>query len=275
VIGGMSIQSERETAFSNEDVTALQTMTDHIAIAIENARLFEERSALIEELGARNTELEQFTYTVSHDLRAPLITMRGFLGFLEPDALSGNVERLRKDIGRIVSATEKMQQLLNELLELSRVGRVLNPPEDISFTAIAHEAVEAVQGRLIANQVQVNIDENLPIVHGDHTRLVEAMQNLVDNAAKFMKDQSDRRIDIGTSGRDAHGRSVFFVRDNGVGIAPQYHERIFGLFNKLDLQSEGTGIGLTLVKRIVEVHGGRIWVESDGKSGSTFYLSLP
>ncbi|MGA7195304.1 MAG: ATP-binding protein [Anaerolineales bacterium] len=275
VIGGVSIQSEKEAAFSEEDITTLQAMADHVANAIDNARLFTERSELINELGSRNAELERFTYTVSHDLRSPLITMRGFLGFLEQDALSGNSERLKKDIQRIITATEKMQQLLNELLKLSRVGRALNPSEEISFMTIAQEAIELVRGRLDANAIKVEIDENLPKIFGDRSRLVEVVQNLIDNAAKFMGDQQNRIIQIGTSGKEADGKSILFVRDNGIGIAPQFQEQVFGLFNKLDPQSEGTGVGLALVKRIIEFHGGRIWIESDGKNGTIFYFTLP
>ncbi len=102
------------------------------------------------------------------------------------------------------------------------------------------------------------------------------LQNLLDNAAKFMGDQPEPQITIGQQGRDRAGQPIFFVRDNGVGIEPQYHERVFGLFDKLDARSEGTGIGLALVKRIVEVHGGRIWLESTGlNTGTTFFFTLP
>jgi PAS domain S-box-containing protein len=234
-----------------------------------------EREKLIAELEAKNTELERFTYTVSHDLKAPLVTIRGFVGFMEKDAVSGNLDRLKADVARIASAADKMQQLLNDLLELSRVGRLMNPPERVSFAAIAREAVELVQGRIAARGVQVEVSPDLPDVHGDRVRLVEVVQNLVDNAVRFMGQQPNPRIEIGQRGNDADGKPIFFVRDNGVGIDPRYHDQVFGLFSKLDAQTEGTGIGLALVKRIVEVHGGRIWVESELGKGSTFYFTLP
>ena len=242
----------------------------------ERKQVEREREKLITELEARNAELERFTYTVSHDLKAPLITIRGFLGFVEKDALAGNLERLRNDINRIVEVTDKMQRLLTELLELSRIGRMMNPPEAVSFETIVREALELVRGRITQRGVQVEIAPNLPIVYGDRARLVEVVQNLVDNAAKFMGDQPNPRIEIGSSGTNADGKPTFFVRDNGIGIDPKYHEQIFGLFNKLDAQTEGTGVGLALVKRIVEVHGGRIWVESEGLGhGTTVCLTLP
>jgi two-component system, LuxR family, sensor kinase FixL len=233
-----------------------------------------ERERLIADLEAKNAELERFTYTVSHDLKSPLVTIRGFLGFLEKDAASGNTERLHTDLGRISRAADTMQQLLNDLLELSRIGRLMNPPEEISFEAITRQAVELVRGRIEARHIQVEIAPNLPTVSGDRLRLVEVMQNLLDNACKFMGDQSQPRIEISVS--EADGQPVFFVRDNGLGIDPAYHDQIFGLFNKLDPQSEGTGVGLALVKRIIEVYGGRIWVESAGAGqGTAFYFTLP
>jgi signal transduction histidine kinase len=235
-----------------------------------------EREKLVAELEAKNTELEQFTYTVSHDLKAPLITIRGFMGFVEKDALAGNVERVRADMARITEATDKMQRLLTELLELSRIGRMMNPPQAVPFETVVREALELAHGRLEARGVQVAIAPALPTVYGDRARLVEVVQNLVDNAGKFMGDQPEPHIEIGQRGTDAANNPILFVRDNGIGIDPQYQERIFGLFNKLDAQTEGTGVGLALVKRIVEVHGGRIWVESDGLGhGSTFCFTLP
>ena len=115
----------------------------------------------------------------------------------------------------------------------------------------------------------------MPTVNGDRVRLTEVVQNLVENSIKFSGGRADPRVEIGTRGRDADGKPVFFVRDNGQGFDPQFASRIFGLFNKLDPHSEGTGIGLTLVKRIVEFHGGRIWAESTPGQGATFYFTLP
>jgi signal transduction histidine kinase len=235
-----------------------------------------EREDLIRELEDKNAELERFTYTVSHDLKSPLITIRGFLGFLEQDAMAGKLDRLHADIARITEATTRMQRLLDELLDLSRVGRVRHLPEEIAFDQIAREAMELAQGHIMARGVQVEVADNMPVVYGDHTRLVEVVQNLVDNAVKFMGDQPEPKITIGALSAERSGMPIFFVQDNGLGIEPEYHERIFGLFNKLDVESEGTGVGLALVKRIIDSHGGHIWVESDGAGrGSTFFFTLP
>jgi signal transduction histidine kinase len=203
-----------------------------------------------------------------------LITIGGFIGLLEEDARSGNTVKFNKDLERIKDAKDKMYRLLNELLELSRIGRIMNAPTDIPFGQIVDEAIALTRGRLLHGHVEVAKTRDLPIVHGDRQRLVEVMQNLIDNGAKFIGDQADPHIEIGV--RKENGEAVFFVKDNGIGIDQSFHEKIFGLFDKLDAKSDGTGIGLALVKRIIEVHGGHIWVESEGKGkGSTFCFTLP
>jgi len=240
----------------------------------QRKRMEEEREALIEELEAKNAELEQFTYTVSHDLKSPLITIRGFLGYLERDALRGDTERVKEDITRITGAVIKMGQLLDELLELSRIGRIINPPEDVDFGELAREAVNMVAGRQVESGAQVEIAPAMPVVYADRPRVREVLENLLDNAIKYIGDNSDPRVKIGYW-RDGE-KVVFYVKDNGMGIDPRYHERIFGLFNKLDQKTEGLGIGLAIAKRIVEVHGGRIWVESEGVGkGTTVCFTLP
>jgi len=240
----------------------------------EIKRVQEEREKLISELTAKNAELDGFAYTVSHDLKSPLVTINGFLGFLQQDAAAGDMERLKKDAAHIHSAVDKMHNLLNELLELSRIGRMMNTPETISFNDLVREAMELTHGRLELRGVTVHAQPNLPPVYGDRQRLIEVLQNLLDNAAKYMGDQPEPRIEIGQRGEE-NGKPVYYVRDNGIGIAPEYHKRIFGLFNKLDPKAEGTGVGLAIVKRIVEVHEGRVWVESEAGFGSTFFFTLP
>ena len=167
-----------------------------------------------------------------------------------------------------------MQELLKDLLELSRIGRLMNDPVEISFSEIVKEALAVVEGHISSKQISIEFVDSSQKIHGDHIRLVEAMQNLIDNAVKFMGAQPNPRINIGTI-MDAQNKPVFFVQDNGIGIEPQYRERIFGLFNKLDVNTQGSGVGLTIVKRIIEVHGGKIWVESTPGKGSTFYFTLP
>ena len=281
VIGIMSVQSLQPEAYTREQIRLLETIAAQVAMTIEKSRLLEqlqrelaERRLLIEELESKNAELERFTYTVSHDLKSPLVTINGFLGFLEQSAASGDMERFRRDKKRIEGAVSRMQAMLGELLELSRLGRIINEPASILFGDLTRETLELVRGRVDERGVVVYIQPDLPSVRVDKPRLIEVMQNLLDNAAKYMGAQAKPHIEVGHQGVE-DGKPIFFVRDNGMGISPEHHERIFGLFNKLDPTSEGTGIGLALVKRIVELHEGRIWVESEAGHGSTFYFTLP
>jgi signal transduction histidine kinase len=253
-------------------IRALQKALKRVQVELADRKQAEvEREKFISELETKNAELERFVYTVSHDLKSPLVTINGFLGYLEKDMAIGNTARVKTDLMRITDATDKMQRLLGELLELSRIGRMMNSPQDVSFGEIVREAVALVGGQIEARGVEVRIAPDLPQIHGDRARLVEVVQNLLDNAVKFMGEQSKPCIEIGKRDADEHGSPIFFIRDNGIGIEPQYHEKVFGLFNKLDSRTEGTGVGLALVKRIVEVHGGRIWIESGGAGrGATF-----
>ncbi len=239
----------------------------------ERKRAEQEREELIAELETKNAELERFSYTVSHDLKSPLVTIRGFLGLLERDAAAGDVKRMRHDAGKIRAATEVMGQLLDELLELSRIGRQINPPQEVSLADLAREAVDLVADSLTERGVEVHISSALPVVMGDRDRLLEVFQNLLENAVKYMGDQPAPRVEVSLKNGD---RMVCCVRDNGVGIDPRYHEKVFGLFERLSTDQGGTGVGLALVKRIVEVHGGHIWVESEGRDcGSTFCFTVP
>lgn len=263
----------RDEARAIKDEAGNPLYVQGVYIDVTNQKLMEaQRESLIAELEAKNSELERFTYTVSHDLKAPLITMGGFLGFLEKDALNGDVENMKLDIQRIAEANRKMETLLNDLLELSRIGRLINEPENVPFGQIVADALSRVEKRLTENQIEVRVGSELPVVHGDRVRLVEVAQNLIDNAAKFTQGRPNPTIEIGAITQD--GENIFFVRDNGFGIDPQYHEKIFELFTKLNPSVEGTGVGLTIVKRIVEVHGGRIWVESEPEHGATFWFTL-
>jgi PAS domain S-box-containing protein len=288
LLGAFAMSSEKTGFFDEERLSLGREVANQVAIAITQNNLLEalrvsnveleeraiEREKLIVDFTAKNSELERFTYTVSHDLKSPLVTIKGFLGYLEHDGVSGNVDRLKEDSRRIANAVDKMQALLKDLLELSRIGRFINPPEYISYEELARSAIDLVEGYLDEHGVKVRVQPDLPMIYGDRQRLTEVLQNLLDNAAKYMGDQADPYVEVGFQAEE-NDMPVFFVKDNGIGIAPEYHERIFGLFNKLDVSSKGTGVGLALVKRIIEVHGGRIWVESEAGKGSMFCFTLP
>jgi ABC-type amino acid transport substrate-binding protein/two-component sensor histidine kinase len=225
------------------------------------------------ELDEKNAELERFTYTVSHDLKSPLVTLKTFLGFLERDLQEGEPEQIKKDLGYMHGAADKMHGLLSDLLELSRVGRVEEGSESLAFTELAEAARDLVQGAIDRERARVRILPSALMLRGNRARLVEIWQNLLDNAVKYRHPEREPEIEIGVE-TTAEG-PVFFVADNGRGIDPRYQEKIFGLFNQLDPSAPGSGLGLALVKRIVELYKGRIWVESDGESGSRFRFTLP
>lgn len=240
----------------------------------ERKRAEAEREAFIGELEAQNAELERYAYTVSHDLKNPLVTIRGFTGVLRQDAARGDAERVENDLQRIESAADQMYRLLEDLLELSRIGRVVNPLETIALNDLVANVVTLVEGVIHQRGVVVEIAPGMPKVWGDRIRLSEVFQNLIENAVKFMGDEPMPRVEIGA--RQEGTEVLCWVKDNGMGIAPVYREKVFGLFERLDQQVEGTGVGLALVKRIVAHHGGRVWVESVAEGqGSTFFFTLP
>ncbi len=226
------------------------------------------------ELQNQNAELERFNYTVSHDLKAPLVTIKGFLGLLQRDINAENQGAVASDIGQINAAADKMGQLLDELLELSKIGRQMKVAEVRDLDSLVREAAKRVEIQMEDQGVDLQIAPGMPQVYGDPGRLLEVFQNLIDNSTKFMGEQKHPRIEIGAE--FDNGQIHCFVRDNGAGIAPDYHHRVFDLFERLDTKVDGTGIGLALVKRIIEVHGGGIWIESAGQGqGSTFHFTLP
>jgi len=236
-----------------------------------------ERKRFESALQAKSAEMERFTYTVSHDLKSPIITIKSYISMIEQDLAAGKLDRTRADLQRVARAADRMQMLLEEVLTLSRVGRVENTSETVAFGSLVDEALALVAGRIQQANIQVKVDENLPSVTVDSARMIEVLQNLIDNAGKFMGSQPAPQISIGSlvAGTDGGPETRFFVKDNGIGLEERHHKRIFGLFDKLNPKSEGSGAGLAIVKRIIELQGGRIWVESpEGGTGSTFWFTL-
>ncbi len=280
-LGVLDSESTEVGAYDEGDRATLQFIANIAASRIASAladlerrKIEEQRVGLLKELAAKNSELERFTYTVSHDLKAPLITIQGFLGLLEADIAAGDSTRIEDDLERIRAGASQMVRLLDDLLALSRVGRVSGTVEEVALSELANEAVARVDGRIHQRGVRLVIDENLPTVLGDRQQLLAVFQNLIDNAVKFLGDQPEPCIEIGQ--RQSSREFVCFVRDNGIGIDKQHQDQIFGLFSRLNQDVEGTGVGLALVQRIVELHDGRIWLESDGEgAGSTFCVALP
>ncbi len=233
----------------------------------------QERERLIAELEAKNSDLKVLNFAVSHDLRGPLITIKGLMKWVQRDAEEGNLERLNKTIERITISATRMEQLIDDLLKLSRAGTMHGVVEELSVAEIATEVVDLLATKIADRGVRVEIDKSIPSVKGERHRLLTIVQNLIENAVKYMGDQQNPVIHIGC--RFENEARVFFVRDNGLGLDPSHKNKIFGLFVKVDQNTEGSGIGLAILKKIIEEDGGTIWVESEGLGkGCTFNFSF-
>ena len=240
----------------------------------ERKRAEEETKKYSERLEAANKELEAFSYSVSHDLRAPLRHIDGFATLLQKhaDALD---EKGRRHLATISESAKQMGRLIDDLLLFSRAGRGelrlatvdLNP----TIKSVLAELSDDIRGRRIAWEIGA-----LPAVTGDLAMLHQVLVNLIANAVKYTRPREQARIEIG-SRADAPGEVVIFVRDNGVGFDMQYAHKLFGVFQRLHGASEfeGTGIGLANVRRIIQRHGGRVWAEGKVDAGAIFYFSLP
>lgn len=224
------------------------------------------------DLARSNAELEQFAYVASHDLQEPLRMVASFtqlLGKRYRGQLDADADEF---IGFAVDGSTRMQRLLNDLLAYSRVGTRSKPFAAIECDSALSDALDNLKPAIKESGALIT-HEPLPMVRGDEVQLIQLFQNLIGNAVKF---QGQEPLQIHISAQPQDGDWVFAVRDNGIGIAPEQQERIFLIFQRLHHRSEypGTGIGLALCKRIVERHGGRIWVESEVGKGATFYFTI-
>lgn len=237
-----------------------------------NRRLEQRADELVE----ANKELEAFTYTAAHDLRAPLRHVHGYSGFLKELWYERMDDEGRHFIDRIISATEGMASLLDDLLKFSRLGRVEMESQHVNLDNLVERIRQDIESDPKCLPLTWEI-ERLPNVEGDLALLHQAMFNLISNAVKYSRKAEQPTIRIGTQAADAEGMVTIFVRDNGTGFDMQYANKLFQVFQRLHRSKdfEGTGIGLAIVRRVVERHGGRVWAEGALGHGATFYFSLP
>jgi signal transduction histidine kinase len=225
-----------------------------------------------QELARSNAELEQFAYVASHDLQAPLATIASYAQLLEKRYKDQLDSQAHKFIGNIVQGCTRMQTLIDDLLEYSRVGRSQKPFQPIDCNQVIEQAIANLQGVISDTQAVITYSE-LPVVTGDISQLIQLFQNLIGNAIKYRKSKSPA-VCIAVCKQENNW--LFSVSDNGIGIAAQHQERIFQIFQRLHTQKEysGTGIGLAICQKIVERHGGSIWVESEPGQGSIFHFTI-
>ena len=249
-----------------ERTEALKDANTHLSLELEERRRAEH------ELARSNAELEQFAYVASHDLQEPLRMVASFTQLLAKRYRGKLDADADEFIGFAVDGATRMQRLLNDLLAYSRVGTRSKPFVAIDCDSVLSDALANLKPA-IEESGAVITHEPLPIVRGDEVQLIQLFQNLIGNAVKF---HGQEPLQVHISAKLKDGDWVFAVRDNGIGIAPEQQERIFLIFQRLHHRSEypGTGIGLALCQRIVERHGGRIWVESEVGKGATFYFTI-
>lgn len=258
-----------EVSFSTVEMESEYIVEAIIQDVSARIKIEKERESLLRSLEYKNEELERFTYTVSHDLKSPLVTINGFIGFLKKDIAANNQKKIEADFKRIYDAANVMQDLLDDLLALSRIGHDAIERVDVSVNDIIDSVLEMLAVKIKASKAKITVEPNLPIIHVEEVRFREVYLNLIENAIKYRNKNSKIEITIGVNQENGSSAQVFFVKDNGKGIDSRYHTKIFGLFERLSNDTEGTGVGLAIVKRIIETHNGRIWVESDGIGNGT------
>ena len=280
VIGTLNLRSFKVNAYTERDLKIVESIGLQISGAVTNALLFSERKRAeealkekTEELARSNRDLEQFAYVASHDLQEPLrmvtsyvqLLARRYKGKLDSDA--------DEFIGFAQDGATRMWDLINDLLTYSRVGMRGKQLEPTDCATVLHQTLDNLKVAIEENRALVTHDA-LPTVMANRPQLIQLFQNLIENAIKFHGAEPPR-VHVSAS-RNGNGW-IFSVRDNGIGIAPEYAKRIFIIFQRLHSRKKyaGTGIGLALCQKIVEQRGGRIWVESQVGEGATFYFTLP
>jgi signal transduction histidine kinase len=246
-----------------------------VRYAVERQRLLVQLECAVAELAVKNEELDAFAHTISHDLKEPLRTVEAFSQFLFEDYSQRLDKRGRDYLTRLAKAGARMKRLIDDILALSEVSRKPDPPKRVGLGSVIGDIVDELRFATEEKRFSVKVQEGLPDVAGDPLRIKQIFHNLIGNAVKF-NESEDPLVTVGA--RDPEdGMATFYVVDNGIGIDPRYHDRIFGIFQRLHRPEEydGTGAGLAIVKRAVEGSGGRVWVESQFGSGTTFMFTLP
>jgi len=268
-IGVLAFGHERPGMFTSEITRLVANVAATAAIAMDNARLFDQVRQHVSALEKTNRELDQFAYVASHDLKAPLRGIGNLAQWIEEDLGDRMDARAREHMQLLRGRVQRLENLIGGILAYSRAGRDRGDLVELDVRAVAAEAWELLSPPQSAH---LELAPELPRPVASRTQFQQVLMNLFSNAVKY---NEGREIHIELGGRRDERGYEFFVRDDGVGIAPEYHDRIWGLFQTLERRDkvESTGIGLSVVRKIVESHGGQAWVRSEPGAGATFYFT--
>ncbi len=278
LIGSLSLGTNCASDLTAEHLEVARGVADGLAIAVQQARLHErigQHAAELEQrVAERTAELEAFSYSVSHDLRTPLLTIDGFSRMLLEDHSDGLDEEGRRLLKTICGNSQNMGRLIDDLLAFSRLGRQEMRPAEIKMSELAAAVCAELTAVAPERKLQFNL-QTLPPAHGDQPMIKQVFVNLLANAIKFSSPRDLAVIEVGAAaGED---QNVYYVKDNGVGFEMKYADKLFGVFQRLHSDDEfaGTGVGLAFVQRIIHRHGGRVWAEGKIGEGATVYFTLP
>ena len=266
-------QCSEPRKWQKDEIELLQQLVEQLNIALSQAELLENEVKQRQELARSNAELEQFAYIASHDLQAPLQTISNYAQLIEHRYKDRLDQKADKYINYIVEGVTRMKNQISDLLEFSKVNRQQNTFKETDFRVVIKQAIANLYSEIESTQAHITYSDNLPKLIVDHSQFVTLFQNLISNSLKYRR-SIPPQINIGVVQKQDTWQ--FSVQDNGIGIASEYQERIFQIFQRLHTQDEypGTGIGLAICQKIVQRHGGNIWVESELEKGSTFYFTI-
>ncbi|MEM9400709.1 MAG: HAMP domain-containing sensor histidine kinase [Verrucomicrobiota bacterium] len=239
----------------------------------ESRKLTGELDRKGKELQNANSELEQFIYTVSHDLKSPIVTSMGFIGIIRDMMSKGNYDLAKSQLSRLEQANNRMSKLISDLLDLSRVGRVEDDKTQIKMQELLATLEEQLTPKLEESNISLTIEPNIPSIYANEGSVTQVFDNLITNAIKYSR--TDTKQFIKVYAKEKEDEIIYTVEDNGPGIPAEYQKKIFELFQRLDTQKEGTGIGLSIVSKIMESMNGSIHVESEVNKGSRFIVNFP
>lgn len=262
-----------ERKITDDELRLLESVVHQIGVSIDNSKLYKEANIRQKQLQRMNKELENFIYLISHDLKTPVISIQGLIDIFLDELKQPLTQEENKYFKAIQECANRMESLIQNLLEFSRLGQVPLRPEEINLNELIDEIMNDFKFKIEQYKVKVTFPDDLPTLPVDRFRFKLAMANLIDNALKYSRQDVDSFLRIEC--REEHDRWLFTFADNGIGIAKIYYERVFNLFERLIRNPPGSGLGLAMVRRIVKMHGGSIWIDSKEGEGSRFFFTLP